>query len=35
MVLDEIQNRVRKEKNGALDDNQEILIVKLEQELLR
>jgi len=35
IALKEIQNLVRKEKLGTLDDNQELLIVKLERELLR
>ena len=35
MVISEFQNLSRKEKLGTLDDNQELLMVKLEQELLK
>ena len=35
LVISEFQNLSRKEKLGTLDDNQELLMVKLEQELLK
>jgi len=35
LVISEFQNLSRKEKLGTLDDNQELLMVQLEQELLK